>query len=156
MNRKIILFLRIFFISPEFILLLLPFALYQNEIFLMDWAQQKLAQNGETAKYLGGIPIALLAWTASTGVKIINPGGEKTTTLKEWPEYIEWRITFYVAIIYIFVFCLGGLYFSTAQPVDRFTSSILISSVIGSMLCAGSIFFYSNELDILLSSTNKK
>ena len=129
--KKILEITRVFFISPELLLVVIGISIQQ---FLTKPVGRLLTEIN--------IPCALLCWSLAYGRKLLFPEKDKNSILQKWPDYWILRICFHVALAWNLIFVLISIYAWTGDwkhpSPDHFIS--LAISIIGSATCSFSIY----------------
>ena len=140
--RKILEITRVFFISPEMLLVVIGVAIQR---ILEKPIARLLADfniSDDLLKWAVAIPGALLCWSLVSGRKLLFPEKDKNSILQKWPDYWILKICFHVALIWNLIFVLISIYAWTGDwrhPLpDHFIS--LAISIIGSAMCSFSIY----------------
>jgi hypothetical protein len=113
---KAFFYLRIFFISLEFLFLILSFATY---MVFGNWLEKKfliLSINKDALQWAIVLPIAISSWILKDGVGVIFPNDNTDKILHDWPDYWKLKVHFDVGIFNCIIFllpCLGVLFSGT-------------------------------------------
>lgn len=91
--------LRTFFISPEMVLILLPFALMPYASFLDNIASMLVDKKYELF-VAAAYPFAVLLYALTQAGSLIAPTGKRAVLL-DWPGYGELKSTIYIAVALI-------------------------------------------------------
>jgi hypothetical protein len=97
---KALYYLRVFFVSYEFLTLLATFGLYaiwSDEILSVF---QGVRTSDDALKWLVAYPIGLAGWMLKDGVGVLFPDEKSNRILHEWPEYWRLKAHFDVGLFY--------------------------------------------------------
>lgn len=140
---KTLYFLRVFFISFEFVICLLNLLIityFDNQISLIVSA---LTMNEEVAKFLILAPIGLFIKILQDSNNLIFENTDLIKTLRKWEDYWKLKLHIYVSLIYAFMFLIiSGLTWFNNDWMN--SSQLLIPfvlSLIGLAWIYGSIYF---------------
>ncbi|WP_155623726.1 hypothetical protein [Burkholderia territorii] len=140
--KKIFEIARVFFISPELLLVLVGVAIQQWLAKSVERLLVDINISDDFLKWAIAIPGALLCWSLVSGRKLLFPEKDKKSILQKWPDYWILKICFNVALVWNLIFVLISIYAWTGNWKHP-SSSHLISlaiSVIGSAMCSFSIY----------------
>lgn len=99
-------YLKVFFISYEFLFLVFCGAIY---IFLGDLLGSyflKFSINEDALRWAMLFPIGISGWTLKEGVGVIFPDDRTSRVLHEWPEYWRLKAHFDVGILNSIIYLL--------------------------------------------------
>lgn len=128
-------FCRAFFISPEFLVILLAIAIYILWGERLDQYLKKVKLNQDTLKYIFSIPCVMYVWILKKNNSILQRDNANTKILVEWEGYKDLKNVLYIGIIYAtisVVLCLGIalIYINSALHIITFISGFLIISIV--------------------------
>lgn len=107
---KALYFLRIFFISPEFLLILLACYLFEYSSILLLIENIKIFKEDEFAKWLSIAPITLGIYNIKS-IKASNFLKEDTRKLiLKWPNFWRLKAHLLISFIYSVIFILISIY----------------------------------------------
>ncbi|UEP36893.1 hypothetical protein LL998_24940 [Burkholderia ambifaria] len=140
--KKILETARVFFISPELLLVVIGFAIQQSLTNPVERLLANINISDDFLKWAIAIPGALLCWSLVSGRKLLFPEKDKNSILQKWPDYWILKICFHVALSWNLIFVMMSIYAWTGDwkhpSPDRFIS--LTISIIGSAMCSFSIY----------------
>lgn len=140
--KKITEVARVFFISPEFLLVVIGVAIQMLLAKSVDHVITEINISDDFLKWSIAIPGALLCWSLVSGRKLLFPEKDKKSILQKWPDYWILKICFHVALAWNLIFVLISIYAWTGDwkhpSADHFIS--LAISIIGSAMCSFSIY----------------
>ncbi|KGC61455.1 hypothetical protein [Burkholderia pseudomallei] len=140
--KKITEVARVFFISPEFLLVVIGVAIQMLLAKSVDHVITEINISDDFLKWAIAIPGALLCWSLVSGRKLLFPEKDKKSILQKWPDYWILKICFHVALAWNLIFVLISIYAWTGDwkhpSADHFIS--LAISIIGSAMCSFSIY----------------
>ncbi|WP_155623921.1 hypothetical protein [Burkholderia territorii] len=140
--KKVFEIARVFFISPELLLVLVGIGIQQWLAKSVERLLVDINISDDFLKWAVAIPGALLCWSLVSGRKLLFPDKDKKSILQKWPDYWILKICFNVALVWNLIFVLISIYAWTGNWKHP-SSSHLISlaiSVIGSAMCSFSIY----------------
>jgi len=135
--KKLLEILRFFFVSPEFVLILLAIVLYKyfND-FIFNFTEP-LRKNSEAIRYLSLMPAGLAVWIFTKGKSLLFPEKDKKEILHNWPDYWKLRLGFDVSLFYSGLFVLTGFIswvldwsIKDSLPVMMSLTSVLGSAIV--------------------------
>jgi hypothetical protein len=141
--RKLFYFLRVFFISFEFLLLLAGSVFYFNMENLIDNFVLLLPFNSEFAKWLILVPPSLFVWIFMEVKSLLAGDKETIRALAGWCDYWMLKTHTSINLIYSFIF----LFFSIAPAsVDEWFKNIrfvvvFVIGFLGLLISARDIYF---------------
>lgn len=114
---KTLYYLRVFFISYEFVFLIFSAALYMLFGEFIGGHFLAVSIDEDAVKWAMLFPISISGWTLKEGVGVILPDDRTSKALHEWPDYWRLKVHFNVgvlnSIIYLIpclaVWFVGGL-----------------------------------------------
>lgn len=134
---KFIFYTRVFFISYEFLFILLGLAVYVNFENFMIVRFSDVSFNAKALEWVMLFPISVFVWTMKESRSVIFPDNYAAKVIHEWPGYWKLRAHFDVGIfnniIYI-IPCLlvwifdGLLMFEGAFVFFVFASALTINA----------------------------
>lgn len=95
---KMLYFLRVFFVSYEFVFLALCLAVYMLSQKVLSGSFPLSSLNEDAVKWAMIYPAGIAGWTLKEGVEVLFPGENNEEVLLEWPDYWKLRIHFDVGI----------------------------------------------------------
>lgn len=102
-NEKLIELLKITFISPEFLYLLLLLVVYIYWTQILKNIGILFKTENDIRKYFPIIPIGLSTWSIKLSYKILQPlNNSSNRSLYDWPEYwkLKYRVIFSLCIAF--------------------------------------------------------
>lgn len=131
-------YLRSFFISLEFVVILVSSYLFLEQENRLIHVLSLLAINAEAVKYLALLPAGILVWNVTILRKIRFPERDKKYQLQNWPSYFKLQIVLDVALIYSIIFSiLGALSWITPSAFPSETVFLIqMTSLVGSAIVA--------------------
>ena len=148
-------FLRVFFISFEFLIIIISFGVYY---FLEEYINIKLSQinfDQDMFKYLIMLPPAVFLWIFNKGNSFLQRDTENQKILVHWGGYTYMKTLFAVGFVYavisLFMCILSALtYKPSAEYIITFVCGLLIL-----MTVAVSFYFANGKIkDILARYSN--
>lgn len=133
MNRVIDL-LRLVFVSPELLFLLLPIAIYAYEPTWADILLQPMIEGVSWGLAAAGLAVAMLGFSYNQGFDLLSLNGGRKVLL-EWPDYPKLKARVLVA----FGWCLIGALSSigaTWMVAKKFHPLLGVTIMIGGLLSA--------------------
>ena len=130
---------KVFFVSIEFLVILIS----ASSIFFLEeqanWASGRLNVNSEIGKYLISIPTLTIVWLLKEGKDLL--GSDKK--LMNWPEYWKLKIHVYISYAYALLFLLiSGVPALFNTEISGGVGLILVvTGVLGCLCAAGSVYF---------------
>lgn len=106
---KALYYLRVFFISYEFVFLISGTAIY---IFFGEYLETLFTLNPiseDALQWAMLFPISVSGWTLKEGVGVIFPDDRTTRILHEWPDYWKLKYHFNVGILNSIVYLIPCL-----------------------------------------------
>lgn len=85
--KKILETARVFFISPELLLVVIGFAIQQSLTNPVERLLANINISDDFLKWAIAIPGALLCWSLVSGRKLLFPEKDKNSILQKWPDY---------------------------------------------------------------------
>lgn len=150
--KKIAEFLRFFFISPEFTVLMC--GILAEIQYGSDIAQFISGSNppDEIVKHLALLPAGAVAWMFFSGRKLLFPEKDAKQYLQTWSGYWRLRIGFDVSLIYSVLFGIMGL---VAWGMDWKSGRSLpyvslAASLIGSAICFATVYRAQQTIDEII------
>lgn len=107
--KTLIEFARFLIISPEFIVLLCSFVLYE---FFSDYLISitlSISKNTEMIKHFALVPSFIMIAVFKKAKGLLFPEKDKKEILQSWPDYFKLKLGFEVAILYSIVFAIIGI-----------------------------------------------
>ncbi|SFG69786.1 hypothetical protein [Neptunomonas qingdaonensis] len=107
---KALYYLRVFFISYEFVFLILSFAIY---IFYGEFIGKyflTMSINEDALKWAMFFPISISGWTLKEGIGVLFPDDRTSKILHSWPDYWRLKIHFNVGVLNCIIYllpCIG-------------------------------------------------
>jgi hypothetical protein len=140
--RKILEVARVFFFSPEFLLVVVGVVV--EWFFAEKMANQiaKISISDDLFKWAIAIPGALLCWSLVSGRKLLFPDKDKSNILQRWPDYWILKMCFHVALAWNLIFTIISIY-AWMGDWKRPSSShfvALVISIVGSVICSLSVY----------------
>lgn len=135
--------LRLYFISPEFLVLLLSCAVLKFFPKPMTLFGSEIVREGSVVQYIALLPVGLLGVSYSLSKDTLRPlEGEKNRMLYEWPDY--WRLKFraFAALLFCLAASVAGLgfwVFKTSIP-PWLLGTGLIASILVALVSTVSLF----------------
>jgi hypothetical protein len=144
---KILYYIRVFFVSYEFLFLFSGLAIY---LFFGDLLSGYFAVsllNEDAVKWAMLFPMGMTGWTLKEGVGVIFPDGRDSKVLHEWPEYWRLKVHFNVGIFNSILFILpcAAIWFAGAPKSFR---GAWIFSVFAIALSINAFGFYAAKISI--------
>ena len=103
---KALYYLRIFFISYEFLFLIFCGAIYMAFGESLGRYFLKFPINEDALKWAMLFPISISGWTLKNGVGVIFPDDRTSRILHEWPDYWRLKAHFDVGILNSIIYLL--------------------------------------------------
>ena len=96
---RMLYFLRVFFVSYEFLFLAFCFAAYMfSQKFISEYFPLS-SLNEDAIKWAMIFPAGVAGWTFKEGVGVLFPSEKNEKALHEWPDYWKLKIHFDVGIM---------------------------------------------------------
>ena len=155
--KKSISILRFFFISPEFLVVVIGLAMFT---FLPDWfvwLSERIGRQAELLKYFGLLPAALLVYDSQAVKDILFPTSDKESVLQGWSRYWDLKCGGVVGLFYGLIFSIAGfaaLLFDWKIP-EAEASALLITSISGSLCVSISLYFTHIKIEELFRHQKK-
>lgn len=103
---RMLYFLRVFFVSYEFVFLALCFAVYMfSQKFLSEYFPLS-SLNEDAIKWAMILPAGIAGWTLKEGAGVLFPSEKNEKALHEWPDYWKLKIHFDVGIMNSILFAI--------------------------------------------------
>jgi len=131
-------------VSPECLVLLIGWGIWQYARNQLDSVATALPSNAEIIRYLTVLPFGLFLWLLKEGKDVLFPGDrEENKYLVRWPDYWRLKLTFVVAVIYGFLFAaMGVLVWILGWKVNEARGfGMLALSLIGALIASGTVYF---------------
>lgn len=96
---KTIYYLRVFFVSYEFVFLIFSAVIY---ILFGEFLEKYfilVSMNEDALKWAMLFPISISGWTLKDGVSVIFPDDKTSKILHEWPDFWRLKVHFNVGIM---------------------------------------------------------
>lgn len=138
--KYIIEILRTFFVSPEFVLILMGISLCTTFSQRISSVGEWLSDSNDIIKYVGLLPVLVLIKVFPDAVIVLWPENDKRQLLQNWPSYWKLKIVFYVTLIYASLFGTAG--FLTWIIKWDFSNKDVIIFVVQCVSVLGSIIVY--------------
>lgn len=153
MKRPIFETARFFFISFEFLIVLIGLVIYFLGGSCVQNLTQRLIMSSEKMHYLVLLPPTLFAWILIYGKKILFPDKDDKKILCDWPNYWRLEIGFRVSLFYgllfsITSFCTWGMDWKSSETIPII---VLFVSIVGSGVNAYSIYEAILQIDKILT-----
>lgn len=128
-------YMRVFFISFEFLSILMAFAFYCFFGAELDAFWRNVSPNEKALEWLFLYPVAVAVWVVKEGANVLFPSERANAILHGWPDYWRLRAHFNVGVIYcvglavpcVFMWLVNGL--SSSKGMLTFLACALASSV---------------------------
>lgn len=108
--KKVFEFLRFFFISFEFVIILLSVIIYKFFRVHVVVVSDLITQKNDVIKHVSLVPSGIAVWVFIKGKGLLFPEKDKKEILQNWPDYWILKIGFEVTLIYSCLFALIGLF----------------------------------------------
>lgn len=114
-------YLRVFFVSYEFLFLIFSFAIY---LLFRDSLEKQfftVFMNEDALKWAMLFPISICGWTLKDGVGVIFPSDTTSKILHEWPDYWRLKVHFNVGILNCIIYllpCMAVWFSGTLNKFD--------------------------------------
>jgi hypothetical protein len=118
---RAIYYIRVFFVSSEFMAVLSGLAIYILFGDLLANYFSALTLNSEFVKWLMLFPIGISGWTLKEGVGVIFPNDKNSKILHEWSEYWKLKAHFDIGVLNSILYllpCLAFWMFGTLKGFD--------------------------------------
>ncbi|MDH4027203.1 MAG: hypothetical protein OEU95_00030 [Nitrospirota bacterium] len=102
-------FIRFLIISPEFLILLVAFVLYE---FFSDYLviiTLLISKKTEMIKHFALVPSFIMIAIFKMAKSLLFPEKDKKEILQSWPDYYKLKLGFEVAILYSILFAIIGI-----------------------------------------------
>jgi len=151
-------FLRSFFISPELLVSVFGFALFEMRPHWFAFLSERIGSQLELLKYVGLLPAGLFAFDANIGRNVLLPNADKGTILQSWPLYGELKCSVGVGVLYGFIFAVAGiatLLFDWKNPAAC-QSALLVTSLAGALIASATLFYANVKMEEMFRQFGSK
>ncbi len=140
-------YFKVFFISFEFLILIISFALYIY--FKADISSYfiNINVNGDALKWIIAYPVSIAGWIFKNGSSVIFPDEKSNRALHEWQEYWKLKAHFNIGLLYCILFsaaCLATWFLNKLVTLEG--AWIFCSCSIGLSILVYS--FYSAKIEL--------
>ena len=143
------------FVSLEFLVgavAALAIAFLQDEVGSVS---SRIPDNQELLKHLALLPSAVLAYSFAEARKLLLSPERSSPVLRDWPDYWKLKVHVKVAVLYAIGFAAEGLVawsfgYQVYEPVGFV---LVVSSIVGAVVVAFSVYTASIELDEILAGS---
>lgn len=118
---KALYYLRVFFVSYEFVFLTFSFAIYMLFGDSLGKNFFTVSINEDALKWAMLFLISICGWTLKDGVGVIFPSEITSKNLHEWPDYWRLKVHFNVGILNCIIYllpCMAVWFFGTLNKFD--------------------------------------
>lgn len=118
---KALYYLRVFFVSYEFVFLSFSAAIYIFFGELLEKHFLVISINEDALKWAMLFPISISGWTLKNGVNVIFPDDKTSKILHEWPDFWRLKVHFNVGIMNSIIYllpCLGVWFIGGLNEFD--------------------------------------
>lgn len=122
---KAIYYVRVFFVSYEFLFLTFSAAAY---FFFGDFLREKIftfSLNEEALKWAMLFPVGIVTWTLKEGVAVLFPDDRTSKILHGWPDYWRVRAHFDVGVLNSIVYLLPCILVWFVGELDNYLGAWL-------------------------------
>lgn len=151
---KALYFFRTLIVSVEAFILLAALLAHQCFGAEINNAILKLSIDAEFSKLLMALPFGLAIWILSELRKLVFENAVATTILLQWPDYWRLKTHIWCSVIFAAVFvCISIVpWLLKAGISDGVGLTILLTSILGQLTVAGSIYFASFRIREVLAA----
>lgn len=144
---KVLYFLRVFFVSYEFALLILCLAAYiLSKNFLSEHFPLP-SLNEDAIKWAMIFPAGVAGWTLKEGVGVLFPGDKNEKVLHEWPDYWRLKVHFDVGITNSILFTIPCFFVWLMSALNTLVGAWVFIGFAGA-LSVNAFSFYSTKIYI--------
>ena len=93
--------LRVFFISLEFVAVLLCLVLFLSFPSIVKSFGERFIRHDELWKYLALVPAGLFGWAAKNCYSLLFPMKDSNALIAKWPDFWRLKMRAYIAILWI-------------------------------------------------------
>lgn len=135
-------FIRVFFISIEFLVLILTFFCVKFFEPHASAIASALSVNEELMKWAILLPITLSAWCANEGRDLIFSNPDHSKILVNWPDYWKLKQHVFTSLFFLIIFCgLSGFPWLSKSGITTGTNLIFfIAGCLGCIIVAAQIY----------------
>lgn len=118
-------YLRVFFVSYEFVFLLISSAIYIRAGNILEGYFLSFPINEDALKWAMLFPISISGWTLKEGVNVIFPSDQASKILHEWPDFWKLKVHFNVGILNSIIYLLPCIVVWFVGELDKFDGAWL-------------------------------
>lgn len=134
---RLINILQTFFVSFEFLAVIVTTGLWYFDFFLFTFVGNLIKTDEEIWKFLLTLPSGLLIGCFACSYNIRSPGDSNNKTLFKWPGYVEFVDSIYVAQFIAFTSFLAAICVLLLRKsiTDLSLAAIFIGAIVVSAIC---------------------
>src|SRR5262249_47587614 len=140
------------FVSPEFVVAMVCFALYEIAPSLLQSLGIHLSSRDEAFKWLSLAPAAVLVFTLKCAKDVLLPKAEGAEVLAGWPDFYMLKNRVVVGLLYVFgAVCVTVAIWASGADITRASLSAAYSAALGvSLTAAATVWYASVQVGICL------
>lgn len=143
---KVLYYLRVFFVSFEFLTLVTAYFVYSlAEDFLANYLSSTTL-NEDALKWIVLFPVTIIGWILKEGVSVLFPDEKLVKIFHEWPDFWKLKVHFNVGLFY----CLLGLPCILVWLMDKVATASGVVVFVGCSLALviNAYSFYSAKIQV--------